>query len=497
MKKITNFYKSCTIIFMLLITGYLSISSFFLNADMPLDGVSEKTVFQKTLWPFTILLTLLVLYALHKYQTTIAAMDTQKLVWFLIIYDFVLCMLWIVLSNTKEGADQAQVLYSAKQFATGNYERLAYNQYMGLFPYQLPLSLLYEPFYLLFGDVTPFLWQFINAFLICTIQYLLYLIVRNYLNLKEHINLYLLLQLGNLPLILYTSFIYGTIIGLFLALAAIYLLFQYAAQHKWKHLLLSSLFIACSCLLRTNNIIVMIALIIFSILLAYGNKRILLLIPLSILLFSCGKQSVYRFYEARSGISICNGEPFTMNIAMGLSDNSERAAGWYNGYTWDTYYDLGCDTAAASTFAMERIHESLQKFRSSISYTCDFFQEKINSTWLNPDFQGLWNNEHHGHYVARAPIINNLFAGELHTLSVFLLGNFQFLIYFEAFLFPLGSWKKLDWKHLSFAVIFIGGFLFHLFWEAKAQYVIVYYILLFPYSAVGLSWLSGIIFRKK
>lgn len=154
----------------------------------------------------------------------------------------------------------------------------------------------------------------------------------------------------------------------------------------------------------------MIALIILSVMSAFcEKKRTLLLIPLSLLLFCCGRQSIYTLYEMRSGMEICDGVPSTMHIAMGLSDNTERAAGWYNGYTWDTYYDLGCDNTAANTFAMERIHESLQKFRSSISYTASFFQEKINSTWLNPDFQGLWNNEHHGHYVACAPVIYNLF----------------------------------------------------------------------------------------
>lgn len=410
MRKIAYIYKNCIITFMLLISGYLSISSFFLNADIPLDGVSEKTVFQKALWPLTVLLTLLVLYALHKYKKQIASINTRKLVSFLILYDFVLCMLWIVLSNTKEGADQAQVLYSARQFAVGNYEKLAYNQYMGLYPFQLPLALLYEPFYLLFGDVTPFLWQLINAFLICAIQYLLYLIIKNYVHKKEHINLYLLLQLGNLPLILYVSFIYGTVIGLFFSLMAIYFFNKYSTNCKLQYLIFSALCISFSCLLRTNNIITMIALIILSVMSAFcEKKRTLLLIPLSLLLFCCGRQSIYTLYEMRSGMEICDGVPSTMHIAMGLSDNTERAAGWYNGYTWDTYYDLGCDNTAANTFAMERIHESLQKFRSSISYTASFFQEKINSTWLNPDFQGLWNNEHHGHYVACAPVIYNLF----------------------------------------------------------------------------------------
>lgn len=39
---------------------------------------------------------------------------------------------------------------------------------------------------------------------------------------------------------------------------------------------------------------------------------------------------------------------------------------------------------------------------------------------------------------------------------------------------------------LLLPTIFIGGFLFHLFWEAKGQYTITYFILLIPYCARGL-----------
>lgn len=491
MKKIQDFVRGAMMFFFLIITGYLSVAGFFLNADIPLDGVSEQTVFHKNLWPVTIFFTGFVIYAVYKFRERITATDTGKLIKMLLAYDFCLCVLWIALCNTKEGADQAQVLYAAKAFVQGNYEKLTYNQYMGLCPHQLPLALLYEPFYILFGDVTPFLWQFINAVLICAIQYLLYFIVKSCCSRKGLVNLYLLLQFTNLPIILYVSFIYGTIIGLFWALAAVCFLLVSLADCKWTQLLLSAFCIACSCLLRTNNIIVLIAMMIVAVMsAARGRKKLLLLIPLSFLFLYGGRLLVYKFYEVRSGMEISDGIPPAMYIAMGLSNNTERAAGWYNGYTWDVYLELNCDRAAVRSFAAVRISEALKRFCSSAGYTGCFFNEKILSTWLNPDFQGLWNNEHHGHYVARAPVIYNLFTGELHVLSGFLLGNFQFLIYFGAFLSMFGLRKKMNWEQLSLAIVFIGGFFFHLFWETKAQYVVVYYILLFPYAAAGF-WRLG------
>ena len=47
--------------------------------------------------------------------------------------------------------------------------------------------------------------------------------------------------------------------------------------------------------------------------------------------------------------------------------------------------------------------------------------------------------------------------------------------------------KSIDYKQLVFAVIFIGGFLFHIVWEAKCQYTVVYFVLLIPYCIQGLQ----------
>ena len=47
------------------------------------------------------------------------------------------------------------------------------------------------------------------------------------------------------------------------------------------------------------------------------------------------------------------------------------------------------------------------------------------------------------------------------------------------------NYKKIQTLELIFPIVFIGGFLFHLIWEAKCQYTITYFILLIPYAIVG------------
>lgn len=478
-------------VFMFVIMLYLTISSLFITADIPLNG-GEKTIFISKVWPVTLAIMAIIGLSLYKFWNAIVKMDATVWSRRLIAYDFLLCILWMVIANTKEGADQAQILYASRQFAQGDFAKLSVDQYMGMFPYQLPLALLYEPFYKLFGDVTPFLWQLINAFIICACQYLIYCIVKEVVYKKEIINLLLVLQFFDLPLVLYVSFVYGTVIGLGMSLVAVYFFVRYLKRekHMYRDLFLSALFMGSACVIRTNYLIWLIALCsVISIFSMVKKKyKALLYIPIVIGIFIGGRQAVYEVYEARSGMEVPEGVPNSLYVAMGLSENDEKANGWYNGYTWDLYFDVGCDWNKAEEVGIAALQKQMRKFMNEPLYLITFMREKINSTWLSPDFQALWNNHHHGQEIAYAPVIYNLYTGELHTATQFILGNIQCFIYLCTLVCFIGYRKSIQLEQSILALVFIGGFLFHLFWETKAQYVIVYYVLLFPYAAAGIYY---------
>ena len=66
------------------------------------------------------------------------------------------------------------------------------------------------------------------------------------------------------------------------------------------------------------------------------------------------------------------------------------------------------------------------------------------------------------------------------------LNIFESVVYLGtlAYIFFTGRHTKLH--RLLLPTIFIGGFIFHLFWEAKGQYTITYFVLLIPYCVRGL-----------
>ena len=62
----------------------------------------------------------------------------------------------------------------------------------------------------------------------------------------------------------------------------------------------------------------------------------------------------------------------------------------------------------------------------------------------------------------------------------------QTLIYAGAFLWILLGRRQMSWESLLPGMIVIGGFLFHLVWEAKGQYTVFYFFLLIPYAFWGI-----------
>lgn len=56
---------------------------------------------------------------------------------------------------------------------------------------------------------------------------------------------------------------------------------------------------------------------------------------------------------------------------------------------------------------------------------------------------------------------------------------------------------SIDENYLLYAVIFfIGGFIFHTFWETKAQYVYQYTASLIPVASVGLYKVMDFIWNR-
>ena len=65
--------------------------------------------------------------------------------------------------------------------------------------------------------------------------------------------------------------------------------------------------------------------------------------------------------------------------------------------------------------------------------------------------------------------------------------GYEFLVYSMALICVWIKRKDDDLSFIQLELIFVGGFIFHIIWEAKGQYTLQYFILLIPYAAYGME----------
>lgn len=174
-------------------------------------------------------------------------------------------------------------------------------------------------------------------------------------------------------------------------------------------------------------------------------------------------------------------------LAMGLQENDQYYNGWWNIYNVDSYEKAEGDRKQQEAAAKEVVRERTEFMRDNPEYALRFFSGKNASQWNNPDFQGFWINSH----LENDPFIppdwvSDVISGKTMWLLRGLLNRLQFIILIGTVLFMLLKRNK-GFGFESIGIIVLGGFIFHTFWEAKAQYTLPYFAMMLPMSAVGWS----------
>lgn len=490
-QKLVEFFKNIVMGVAMLILSYLFVVSLFLTSNI--DIYSEVSTFSKDNIYINLICILLILIFIGWLKDKLGKLDSKKLTLFVMILVSAFCLFYIFFVRAYPKADQAVVLNQAYQFSIGNYETLEVGRYMNVFAHQLGLVFILEQIGNIVGQNNYIFLQCLNVIFIDLIIFYLYKMCDYIFKKNELCNLTVLLSGFCIPLLLYTIFVYGNLPGCALSLMAIYYEIKYFKDQKSRYLILSIIFIAVAYLVRSNNLIILIAMIIAYFVELIDKKNALYILCIFITAISCFGLTlgVKKYYSVVSGYPINTPMPKTLWISMAINDNSPLCEGWYDRYIVDVYDMTNYDYDEANRIAIKDIKSRLTYFKNNPKDAIRFFSRKINSTWINPDFQSFWiaqTEENASHWGA---LEKSLFYGKINKALSFIMNISQTLIYLGALVFVLTHFKKIEFSQLALIIIFIGGFLFHIIWEAKSQYVITYFILLFPYASKGLVNLSS------
>lgn len=207
-----------------------------------------------------------------------------------------------------------------------------------------------------------------------------------------------------------------------------------------------------------------------------------------LILYGISNCVINYYVNCKVGSRSGRGIPSIAWVAMGLQDNGETGPGWYNNYIVDVYEDSQYDSSITKSVAQEDIEKSLKYLTGDISAGMTFFYRKIASEWNEPTFQSLWiNNKLRNRAEDMPQCVQNFFDGQNEASKVYTLvyESFLFLLWAGIIIFLYSERKNENITNLIWMIIFIGGFLFHLFWEAKGQYTLIYVWLCIPYGVRG------------
>lgn len=403
----------------------------------------------------------------------------------------ILSFVWKASFHSSPTSDQGIFWDIATHLAGLTHLHDAQYGYLQYWPFQTSGAMMAEPFARLFrGDYGS--WQIFNGFCVGGCLILLCCICGRITRSPYGKVLCALLLTCFAALPMYTTFVYGTLPGMMMALLGIYAIIRQCTiperQQERRWLVVSTLALAFAIILYTGEQIFLIAGVL--VLLATGifqpRQRHKILSAVVLLVVATGLSKGWQMIALfRIGMANEPGCPLLPRIAMGMDAFTTVTPGFYNNLNASFYYASNFDPPVANQLAWESLQKSLSALWTEGRFW-RFLGEKTVDQWLEPWFGGLTMNSpslfDNPKWLASA-----LTGGVLYRPMQIWLSTLLSVVYLWAAvgITWLARRRKEVWP-LSLAVCLIGGFLFQLVAEAKARYCLPYYLCCFPLAAAGL-----------
>lgn len=390
---------------------------------------------------------------------------------FTLTFVFGLGILLILFGRTVPAADALSVYNAAAEWILGNTDIIHPTvSYLSYYPQQIGLMAFLElllRIWNLTGLSVP-AWHFIKLVYVCLLcgaiwfQYLSlqYLWPENY---KKISCCYLVLVCCNLPMIMYSSFVYGEIPSFAALSVGWYLLLRLLGSSSpdssyrdnvspggsYRIIFTgfgSILFLTLSVMLRKNSLIPVIAVLLVLLFEALrpgrnGKMRLgLLIMAVCLAVTSVGiLPLIQKCYEKKAGNTLSSGVTAMSYLAMGMQEAS-RGCGWYNGFNIDTYDTAGMDTAIANEISRLAIDERLTYFREHPGYTADFYLHKHLSQWADGTYASRQATL--ATYGGRSAFFKEVYEGSLSGGYIEWCNAWQNVLYLGVLVFCIDSLKK-------------------------------------------------------
>ena len=480
---------SCKLVWRLLICiiTYLAILSMFTTTQLDINEVTFY--FSDNVWLIFGLLIFGIglLYFISIYWSTKLGklFSSDRLKWYIIGVGGILGLLWIMCTQFRPTGDAQKVWEIAQQIENNIFKEFELGGYMVKCPHQKGLLLIVYIHQLMFGQDNFLVFQLFNVVSILIIYYQLYEIVLLLYKKKDIAGKYLIALFLFFPLALYVTFVYGIIIGFMLALSAVKQQLLYFQNRKWRNMVKTVIYIILATVVKPNYQIIMIAILAFFIMdIIRTQWRSTVAVIFIIIAYVGGHWAIRTYFEQLSGIQQMDGIPAVAYMAMGLQEG-DRGDGWYNGYVSRLYDKNDGIGVKIKNEANQQLKAEIGDFIRRPRYMVTFLAKKTASQWSEPTFQSFWIGQVCDSSIKSPIWVNAIVQGGVGKILMSYLNVFQSFTYVGVLIYLLLERRRIELNQMNFGLIFIGGFIFHLFWEAKGQYTIIYFTGILLYAVLG------------
>ncbi len=496
--KLQNVLKHIIILIALIILISVLTANILFTANISNDEGEVVTLSINNIW--SLLLSIVIGLAIYLLGYLINKIDKKyiRVILFIsvLIAYLVVQIVWINYRNIYPVADQKYVYEYAQDLYKGNDESLINSQYLELYPQQLTLVSLFNIFFKIFKTCNVKIIQYINA-VANTLSIIAIYLITTKLDKEQTINAVIPLMLfcSFLTVPLLSTFVYGDEIGLTFALFSTYFVMEYNLKHKKTYLFISAILMSISCMFRMNNLIFVIAILIYLVL-NILNKRykikenikelvvkiLLILLFIAIVIFPT--TLIKNIMQNKYQLNKNNSFPIIGFLTIGITDGT-RQAGWYNEYGGLAWQDVN----TSKEKYVELLKERLQYFKTNPLYIAKFYAKKITSMWAENSFASVFYNTAYGNLIPEEyqDENQNEQIAKHENIIINIQKGIVLTIFITTAIVIFQKRQNLSNEILLLLIMFIGGFLFHIIWEAKSRYIISYIIMLMPIVGVHIN----------
>ena len=385
-------------------------------------------------------------------------------------------------------ADQLNVQNSVAELRSGIVDSFKRTQYMDIYPNQYGLALISYLGSFIFGTYNYTVFRIVNVIFLVLLYNELSLIGRQIGLGKTSQLLILLIGVFFMPSTLYALYIYGNITALALSVLAVRLIVQAFEKDKALYGILSAIAMFFSCVIKSNQMIFAVGILIYCLFKSVSAKKykMIFLIPALILCVWLSSFIPTQAMRKLTDLPLDGGVSYMSYLAMGVQENDQNYPGGYNGFNADTYVEFGGDQIIQSAYAFDVYSQTMKEMVEEPGYFFNFFTRKQLHQWADPAYKAYMSIQTCPEHDT-AQWFYELIRPDHAYPVIIILSFFQIIIWTGV---VLALWFFKRQKHFEEALImpmiFVGGFIFHTFWEAKSQYVFSYFVILFPLSLSGL-----------